>query len=882
MGAYRFLSAALFGLFLFAGLYHLVLWARTRQRMLLALGVQALLSAAFTLSLLWLVTAHSVGAAQVALNLRTGFGALLLASTMWLLSVASGLRARWLVTPLVLVFAAVALAAFAMVPLTGQVTNLHVAVTPWGEPLTSPLYGASPLRATGYSAGQLVNLFALVCAWSMRRSDPFGATLIGTAGVTSTVVLVDVAVAESVNAGALDPGLSLPWLYVALTAVLVSRDHATTMSRLMHAEDDYRAIFDQTFQMTAVLSRAGEVLDVNAAAASSSSSTPGSLHGVPLWNTPWWSHSAIEQERVRAAVGAAASGTSTRLETTYLDRRGLRWAEVFLRPLRDRHGRIHRVLAEGRDTTDSHQARAELDREQRQLHGIVQGALDAIITIDDRHRVVRFNPAAERMFGHDVDSVLGQRIEMLMPERFRNGHEGRVQAFLETGAVSLPLSGYARLLGQRATGEEFPLEATVSVVHLDDGSFYTVLCRDISDRERAEAARRQLEAQLQQSQKLEAVGQLAGGIAHDFNNLLTVINGFSDLLLTAPDMQNRQGEIGQIRAAGERAASLTRQLLTFSRHAVVEQHVMSLNDMVMRSENLLRRLLREDVDLSVELATELPCIKADPGQLERVLMNLVVNARDAMPDGGILTITTAVHDAARDEVDGVRLPEAPAGWVVLTVSDSGLGMPPEVQARLFEPFFTTKAPGRGTGLGLAVVDGVVKKAGGVITVASAQGKGTTFSLFFPITLKAATEDAAEVVTAVGVGGGETLLVVEDEPAVRTLAVAALTRQGYRVLQAASPPEALAVARTHAAPIDLLLSDVVMPGGSATSIIDGLADTYPSLKVLFMSGYPADEAVRRGVVAGEANFLQKPFTPTSLTTRVRQLLDTGQDTGRAVG
>lgn len=447
-----------------------------------------------------------------------------------------------------------------------------------------------------------------------------------------------------------------------------------------------------------------------------------------------------------------------------------------------------------------------------------------------------------------------------------------MQAFLETGASTLPLPGYVRLLGLRASGEEFPFEATVSVVHLDDNSYYTVLCRDISERERAESARRHLEAQLQQSQKLEAVGQLAGGIAHDFNNLLTVINGFSDLLLAAPDMGARRGEVQQIRSAGERAASLTRQLLTFSRHAVVEQHVVSLNAMVSRSEDLLRRLLGEDVDLAVELAADLPCIKADAGQLERVLMNLVVNARDAMPDGGILTITTLVHDPASEDTAEVQLPDALAGWVVLTVSDSGLGMPPEVKARLFEPFFTTKAPGRGTGLGLAVVDGVVKKAGGVISVASAEGKGTTFHLYFPVSLEAATEESVPAEAPPHTGRGETVLVVEDEPAVRDLAVAALVQQGYIVLQAASPPEALSVAGAHERAIDLLLSDVVMPGGSATSIVSGLADRYPSLKVLFMSGYPADEAVRRGVVAGEANFLQKPFTPSHLTARVRQLLD----------
>jgi PAS domain S-box-containing protein len=867
MGAYRLVSLALSGLFLAGGIHLLRLWIRERQPLLLALSVQALASACFTFALLCLTAADSVRGTQVATSLQAGFGVLLLGATTWLLSLVSGVRARWMVVPLTVVFVGAAAAAIAMVPVAGDVPALHAVIAPWGERLWRPVIGAA-LSVAGNVAGQVVNLFALGCAWRMRHDDRFGATLISVAAVTSAVVLLDVSMAESGAGPGLPASLSMAWVYVALLTILVLRDHGPGISRLVRAEDDYRAIFDQTFQMSVVLSPSGEMLDLNAAAVQAAGGTADALVGRPFWEGPWWSHEADVQRRMRSGVAAAAGGSTTRIQTTYAGTGLTRWADVVLRPLRDREGAVRRVVVEARDTTEERLARAELDREQRQLHGIVQGALEAIITIDERDRIVRFNPAAERMFGHDVDAVLGQRMEVLLPRHLRAEYEDQLRAFLGADAPSLPAPGYVRLVGLRASGEEFPIEVSLSVVHLDDAAYFTVLCRDITERERAEAARRHLEAQLQQAQKLEAVGQLAGGIAHDFNNLLTVINGYSDLLLGAADLAHRRGELQQIRSAGERAASLTRQLLTFSRHAVVEQHVVSLNDVVGQAEHLLRGLLGEDIAVALDLAQALPHIKADRGQLERVLINLVVNARDAMPEGGLLAITTATVDG---EGPPVPLPPAP-GWVVLAVSDSGVGMPSEVQARLFEPFFTTKPPGQGTGLGLAVVDGVVKKAGGVIRVSSTAGKGTTFSLYFPVSLEAPCAEAATEPVAPARARGETVLVVEDEPAVRGLAVASLEQHGYGVLQACSAAQALEVARGHETPIHLLLSDVVMPGGSAVSIVDGLADQYPGLKVLFMSGYPADEAVRRGVVAGDSNFLQKPFTPTGLVARVRQVLD----------
>ena len=393
--------------------------------------------------------------------------------------------------------------------------------------------------------------------------------------------------------------------------------------------------------------------------------------------------------------------------------------------------------------------------------------------------------------------------------------------------------------------------------------------RDITDERAAQRAHAQIEAQLHQAQKLEAVGQLAGGIAHDFNNLLTVIHGFTSLLLAAPDVAGRREELGQIASASERAMTLTRQLLTFSSHAVPDEQVVRPDDLVRHALPLLGRLVGADIVLDVALSPDTPPVRTDPAQLERVLINLVVNARDAMPSGGRLGIATRPYVAALDA--GVGL-EAAARWTVLVVRDTGVGMSAEVQARLFEPFFTTKPPGKGTGLGLAVVDRVVKQSHGHVRVTSAEGEGTTFAIYLPACAEApSASTSASVAVVEAPRASATILVVEDEPAVRLLTVAVLAEQAYVVLEAGTPDEAVRVAEAHDGVIDLLLSDVVMPGGSATTIVDALQPRFPRMQVLFMSGYAADEAVRRGVAAGAHNFLQKPFTPAVLATRVRDLL-----------
>ncbi|HEX4612892.1 MAG TPA: PAS domain S-box protein, partial [Urbifossiella sp.] len=382
--------------------------------------------------------------------------------------------------------------------------------------------------------------------------------------------------------------------------------------------------------------------------------------------------------------------------------------------------------------------------------------------------------------------------------------------------------------------------------------------------------RRRLEEQLRQSQKMEAIGQLAGGVAHDFNNLLTVINGYTELLLAGmPAADPRRGQMAAVLEAGERAAALTGQLLAFSRKAIVAPQVLDLNDVVDSVGRMLRRLIGEDVVLATALSPGLDRVKADPGQVEQVLMNLAVNARDAMPTGGRLTVETA-NVVLR--ADGAGYPGlGPGSYVRLSVSDTGCGMTEDVKARVFEPFFTTKGPGRGTGLGLATVYGIVMSYGGYVGVYSEVGVGTTFTVLLPAEAAAAAYRDEEPLP-VAPRGTETVLLVEDEDGVRQLARIALEARGYTVLVAPTGAAAVQLAAAHPGPIHLLLTDVVMPGMGGRQVADVVRGGRPGVKVLYVSGYTDDAVVRHGVLAAADAFLQKPYTPLTLTRKVRDVLD----------
>jgi signal transduction histidine kinase len=393
-------------------------------------------------------------------------------------------------------------------------------------------------------------------------------------------------------------------------------------------------------------------------------------------------------------------------------------------------------------------------------------------------------------------------------------------------------------------------------------------------RKAAEEALRQSEEQLRQAQKIEAVGRLASGVAHDFNNILTVITGHSELLLRQLDADDpRRKNAEQIEKAAYRAAALTRQLLTFSRKQVIEPRVLKLNAIILNIEKMLRRLIGEDIEFCTVLDSAAGHIKADPGQIEQVIMNLAVNARDAMPNGGKLTVTTANTTLDKNQLK--HFPDLCAGdYVMLTIADTGTGMSEEVKAHLFEPFFTTKPPGKGTGLGLATCFGIVKQSTGHINVHSELGRGTTFKIYFPQVQSALESPRVRIMPTEATGGNETVLLVEDEPVVRELAVATLREKGYTVVEAVNGEEGLRMARQHDGKIDLVLTDVVMPVMGGKEMADALRTSHPDTKILFTSGYTEDAMGHHGVLRPGILFLQKPYMTATLARKVREVLDEG--------
>ncbi len=430
------------------------------------------------------------------------------------------------------------------------------------------------------------------------------------------------------------------------------------------------------------------------------------------------------------------------------------------------------------------------------------------------------------------------------------------------------------------TGQELPLDAGGNEIRTLSAATHRMveaIKTHVTERGKAEQALQRSEEQLRQSHKMEAVGRLAGGIAHDFNNLLTVINGYSEVLLRRLGKNDpARREVGEIHKAGERATTLTRQLLAFSRRQVLKPQAIGLNEIVTSLGTMLRRIIGEDIDLSTTLGTGLWTVRADPNQVEQVVLNLAVNARDAMFSGGRLSLSTAnVTFDAPDDRDGVTIP---AGrYVRLEIADTGCGMDAGTMAHIFEPFFTTKEHGKGTGLGLAMVYGIVIQSGGRIRVRSAPGEGTTFGIFFPM----AEEDVAEpdgmpaiaAGAAMAIRGTESVLVVEDEEMVRELVQEGLQKDGYSILSASSGPEALNLAGGYQGTIDLLLTDLVMPGMNGMELARRLMPLRPEMKVLYMSGYSEEAISRFGGVEDGAAFLQKPVTPSLLSKKVREILDT---------
>jgi two-component system cell cycle sensor histidine kinase/response regulator CckA len=491
--------------------------------------------------------------------------------------------------------------------------------------------------------------------------------------------------------------------------------------------------------------------------------------------------------------------------------------------------------------------------------GLLRAAPDAILVLDDGV-IVLVNDRAEELFGYSRGELVGQHVQILLTGSSQAIYDRRARVAGERPLGSI--GGIATTV-RRRDGVDVPVESSSSIVDTPQGRLAITVVRDLTERTRAEQekARLRAETQVHRSQRLESLGQLAGGIAHDFNNMLGVIVNYANFVIeeaesAEPDVKMIMTDARQIIRAGDRGTDLTHQLLAFARREVVRPQVLDLNAVIGEVEEMLRRSIGEHITLIVRAGDHLPPVTCDPGQIEQLLVNLALNARDAMPSGGNLVIDTEAHD------DQVRM----------RVSDSGRGMTRDVVERAFEPFFTTKANGEGTGLGLATVYGIVAQADGEIAIASEPGLGTTVTVLLPAALPVDTEEPAAAEPVPTYGRGETLLVVEDEAALRDVAGRILSGAGYRVLSAECGPEALELAARHEGVIDLLVSDVVMPGMLGKDLADRLVFSRPETRVLYMSGYAQPVLHTHGTLEPGVALLEKPFTATDLLTAVRRRLD----------
>ena len=532
------------------------------------------------------------------------------------------------------------------------------------------------------------------------------------------------------------------------------------------------------------------------------------------------------------------------------------------------------VTKERQMEKDRKRAEQELTKSEEKYRTLYDSSMDAIMMATPEEGFSGGNSATIEMFGcEDEKEFISRTPYDLSPQYQPDGTLSSEKAEEMMALAMEKGSHFFEWAHKRRDGKEFPTTVLLTRMELQGKRMLQATVRDITGRKQAQEERKKLEAQLSQAQKMEAIGVLAGGVAHDFNNILTIIIGNADLALmnVGKDAPLREG-IEDIKIAGERAASLTRQLLAFSRKQIITPRVLDLNELLTGIEKMLGRLIGEDVELLTIPEPALWQVEVDPGQVEQVIMNLAVNARDAMPRGGKLTIETANVELNDTYFRDHGVASAPGPYVILTVSDTGCGMDKKTQEHIFEPFFTTKEVGKGTGLGLSTVYGIVKQNNGFVWVYSVPGQGTTFKVYLPEAEGDADSEEKQRTPVVELGGSETVLIVEDDYGLRKFVQELLLQHGYRVLDAENGEDALRVGKEHEGQIHLMITDVVMPRMGGKEAAERLLPFYPRMKVIYMSGYTDNAIVQHGVLAPGLNFLQKPFSPESLARKVREVLD----------
>ncbi len=627
------------------------------------------------------------------------------------------------------------------------------------------------------------------------------------------------------------------------------------MTERLAVEQRLHALADSRHESVAIMDRDGRYEYINHSVLGYDTSE---IRGRTFWQVLHPGDRPAVEKAVETLL--AESGAAILLEVRARHRDGSwRTLEVHARNLLD-HPAVRGIILRTRDITERRRAEAELVASEERFRNLFEYAGDLIFTHDLSGLITSFNQTAERVTGYSRQEAQGMPLASLLSAEDQAALQQAMDCLLGgQNSVKYRLDLIAR------NGVSCPTEVSSRLI-FQDGRPAGVqsIARDIRERQR-------LESQLLQAQKMEAIGRLAGGIAHDFNNLLTVITGYTQWMLDElpPDHPLRPAATETLLAA-DRASALTNQLLAFSRNQVYQPEPVDLNVIVARLDRMLRRIIGEDIELSVSMAPQLGRVRADAGQLEQVLLNLVVNARDAMPGGGKLLVQTADVDVR--ESDSAETGCPPGSYVMILVADTGCGMDAKTKERIFEPFFTTKEKGKGTGLGLATVYGILSQNRGHITVESAPGQGSVFRVYLPRLAEPAGGAWAAPRETGRAAGGETILLVEDERGVRRVIREMLERHGYKVLEAADGHAAEWTFRAHDAAIDLLITDVVMPEINGRELASLLKALRPDLKVLFISGYTDDAILQNHIMSPGVSFLQKPFTPDTLARKVREVLD----------
>ena len=648
-----------------------------------------------------------------------------------------------------------------------------------------------------------------------------------------------------------------PAIEGALARVRSRTEKSRAEEALQRSEANLRAIFNNSLQAFVLVDRDGRIKALNRTAEE--------------WGSLILGRRVGEGERIEEfipdaieAFRDALAGEARTTERCIRGRDGVeRWFETTHAPVVDERGQVIGVCLNARDVSERKQAEQALRDSEARYRDLFDNASDLVCMTSPAGEFRYVNRAWQEVIGFTDAELAGRRFHDVV-------HAGSRERYDELQARALAGETLTQAELTLVTSEGIPVtvEGSISATSLDGRPvMLRGIYRDITERKR-------IEDQLRRAERMQAAGRLAGGVAHEVNNMMTGVIGFSEFLLRGLEPDDpRRLEVREIIKAGTRAADITRQLLAFTRQQFMRAELLDLNDIIVGMEKLLRRSLGENHELELRLGEDIGEIRADRGHLEQVLLNLVLNARDALQDHGRVTITTG--SATQEEVEAARHVEVevPAeSYVRLAVSDTGCGMDPEVQARIFEPFFTTKGVGQGTGLGLSTVYGIVKQSGGFVWVESEPGHGSTFSIYLPHVVSPDRSTLPPDVPTDSEGGTETVLVVEDEPIVRDLACRGLREKGYTVLEAPNGAKALQLLSEAPTAIDLVISDVVMPELGGRELGLQLARRKPELPVLYMSGYTGEDVIQRGLLDPDAPFQQKPFSPEALAKKVREMLD----------